>query len=272
MGKQITIDEMKKIELEMMKIVDKVCRENDINYSLIDGSLLGAVRHQGFIPWDDDMDIMMPRPDYEKFKKVMLNNNYDGIKYMDFETQDDCHYGFAKVYNPNTILEERDIYKVKNFGVYIDIFPLDGLPDDPKQILKHMKKVAKLRNIRRYAIHTKLSKMNKVISFLYKICSIPIKIYGYKRINKKANKLMKKYDYNTSNYVTILYSDVSAFRHKYFEKSFFDKTHYSKFEDTEFKILDNYDKYLKDMYGNYMEFPPEDKRESGHFFDKLEWR
>ena len=263
---------MKKIEVELLKKIDKVCRENNINYSLIDGSLLGAVRHQGFIPWDDDMDIMMPRPDYDKFRNIMINNNFDGIKYMDYLTQNDCYYVFGKIYDPNTILQERDTYEVKNFGVYVDIFPVDGLPDNEKDIIKHMKKIERLRNIRRYAIHTKLSKMNKFINILYKVLSIPIKLYGHKRINKKTDKLMRKYNYNTSKYVTSLYSDVSCFKHKYFDKDFFSKTHYSKFEDTEFLIRDNYDKYLKDMYGNYMEFPPEDKRVSGHYFEKLEWR
>ena len=268
----MTIDEMKKVQLELMKRLDKICKDNNLRYSLTDGSLLGAVRHQGFIPWDDDIDIIMPRKDYDKLKDLILNNDYKDVKFMNFSTQKDCHYCIGKVYDPNTILEERDIYRVTNFGVNIDVFPLDGLPSDPKLILKHMKKVERLRNLRRYAIHTKLSKMNKVISFLYKICSIPIKIYGYRRINKKTDKLMRKYDYDSSEYVTSLYSDVSCFKHKYFKKDFFDKMHYSKFEDTEFSILDNYDKYLTDMYGNYMQFPPEDKRISGHYYDKLEWR
>ena len=268
----MTIDEMKKVELEMIKKIDKICRDNDIKYSLIDGSLLGAVRHNGFIPWDDDIDIALSRPNFYKLREVLINNNYDDIIYMDFKTQKDCHYDIGKICDSRTVLEERDIYKVNNYGVFIDVFVIDGLPSNHKMILKHMKKIARFRNLRRYAIHTKLSKMNKFINVLFKILSIPIKIYGYKRINKKIDKLMTKYDYNESEYVSILYSDVSCVKHKYFPKDFFEKIHYTKFEDAELPIIDNYDKYLKDMYGNYMEFPPIEKRCTNHYFVKLDWK
>ena len=272
MGKSIKLEEMKQIEIDIMKKIDKICRENNLKYSLLDGSLIGAVRHNGFIPWDDDIDVMMPRPDFEKLKQILLNNNIENIKYMDCSTQSDCYYVFGKVIDTRTILKEKDVYEVKDFGVYIDIFPIDGLPSDDKKREKLMKKVGKLRNLRRYAIHTNLSKMNKITNILFKIISIPVKIYGYKRINKKAYNLIKSYDYNDSEYVTLIYNDISIFKGKYYTKDFFEKTHYIKFEDTEFSIIDSYDIYLKDLFGNYMQLPPEDKRMSNHSFDKLEWK
>ena len=263
---------MKKVELELIKKIDNICRDNDIKYSLMDGSLLGAVRHKGFIPWDDDIDIMLPRPDFLKLRQILLNNGCENVIYMDFSTQKDCHYYYGKICDSRTILEERDIYKVSNYGVFIDVFIIDGLPSDLKEMKHHMKKIGRLRNLKRYAIHTKLSKMNKLISFLYKVLSIPIKMYGYRRINRKTDKLMTKYDYNESKYVTLLYNDISINKGKYYDKEFFNKTHYTKFEDTELPIIDNYDKYLKDLFGNYMEYPPIEKRCTNHYFDKLEWK
>ena len=271
MGKKITLEEMKKIEVDIMKQIDKICRENNLKYSLMDGSLIGAVRHNGFIPWDDDIDVMMPRPDFEKLKQILLKDETSNIKYMDCSTQKDCYYVFGKVIDKRTILKEKDVYAVKGFGVYVDIFPIDGLPDLENKRKKLMKKVGKLRTLRKYAIHTHLSKENFITNILFKIISIPIKIYGFRRINKKAYKLIQTYDYDKSNYATLIYNDISINKHKYYKKSFFNKTHYVKFEDTEFAILDNYDRYLKDLFGNYMKLPPEDKRISNHSFDILEW-
>ena len=272
MGKAITLEEMKKIEVDIMKKIDKICRENNLKYSLLDGSLIGAVRHNGFIPWDDDIDVMMPRPDFNKLKEILLNNNIENIKYMDCSTQSDCYYVFGKVIDTRTILKEKDVYEVSNFGVYVDIFPIDGLPSDEVKRSKLMKKVGKLRNLRRYAIHTKLSKENFITNLMFKIISLPIKIYGFKRINKKAYNLIQTYDYNNSEYVTLIYNDISIFKNKYYKKDFFDKTHYVKFEDTEFMIIDNYDIYLRDLFNDYMKLPPVEKRVSNHSFDKLEWR
>ena len=116
----MTIDQMKKVELELIKKIDKICRDNDIKYSLMDGSLLGAVRHKGFIPWDDDIDIMLPRPDFLKLRQILLNNGCENVIYMDFSTQKDCHYYYGKICDSRTILEERDIYKVSNYGVFIE--------------------------------------------------------------------------------------------------------------------------------------------------------
>lgn len=272
MGKKITLEEMKTIQVSMMKQIDKICKDNNLTYSLLGGSLLGAVRHQGFIPWDDDIDIMLPRPDYDKLKSILLNDKDSNLKFMDCTTQDDCYYVYGKIIDKRTVLQEKDVYPIKNYGVFIDVFPIDGLPNNDKEKYKLMDKIGRLRTYRKFAIHTNLSKKNKIVNILYKVLSIPIKIYGYKRINKKAYNLLKSNSYEDSKYVIIIYDNIAIQKHKFYEKNFFEKVHYTKFEDTNLLIIDEYDKYLTDLFGDYMQLPPIDKRISNHSFDKLEWK
>ena len=128
---EIGIDKLKQIQLDMLKDIHAFCVEHDIRYSLAFGTLLGAVRHKGYIPWDDDVDIMMPREDYNRFIRSYGNNIY---RIADMSVNPDYGLPFAKVEDVLTVIEE-NVEGGSVFGIYIDVFPVDYIPDN--MILKH---------------------------------------------------------------------------------------------------------------------------------------
>ena len=147
MSKQIDIDDLKQIEFELLCKFHELCEKLNLRYSLGGGTLLGAIRHKGYIPWDDDIDVMMPRPDYNKFIGYCINNQTE-FKLKCYETDKNYVDLSAKIYNPNTILEENDVLEEnEKFGVYIDIFPVDGLGNTYKEAKKAFSSTAFKRNL-----------------------------------------------------------------------------------------------------------------------------
>ena len=128
--KELTIEELKEVELNILKDVAKFCEINKIQYFLCGGTLLGAIRHKGFIPWDDDIDIAMPRADYERFFKL-YNGNNSRYKADSLENNNNWHMSFGRVGDINTVLYEHTLKnKYKKYHAFIDIFPVDGLPNN----------------------------------------------------------------------------------------------------------------------------------------------
>ena len=133
---KLSLEELKKVELDILIWFADICEQEKLNYTLSYGTLLGAVRHKGFIPWDDDIDVAMPRPDYEKFIEY-CNTHETHYKLIDIHNDKGYNYLFAKVYDPNTTIVEKYANRFKaNYGVYIDIFPVDGFGDDLDYALK----------------------------------------------------------------------------------------------------------------------------------------
>lgn len=128
--KEIDITELKRIQVDILKHVDEFCREKGIKYSLYAGTLLGAVRHRGFIPWDDDIDIMMKRSDYERFFKEYSKEDHSNYQAQEFRFDTNYHYPFGKVTDTRTILREEVLDPYENLGVYIDVFPIENLPNN----------------------------------------------------------------------------------------------------------------------------------------------
>ena len=124
------LEELHQIETDILTAIDEICRKENIRYYLAGGTLLGAVRHKGFIPWDDDIDIAMPRDDYERFLKVMRKGAHPYYKILALEYKEDYPYTFAKVVDTRTRLQEEIGKDLPEMGVFIDIFPLDGMGDD----------------------------------------------------------------------------------------------------------------------------------------------
>ena len=140
--KYLSMDEIKSVELEILKYIHNFCIENDIKYFLNYGTLIGAVRHKGFIPWDDDIDICMFRKDYEKF--IDLFSKDDGIyKILSLETDDKYYNNFMKVINSKTKIEDERNYKTYDLGIFVDIFPIDSFDD-----LKLVEKTYKLESFK----------------------------------------------------------------------------------------------------------------------------
>lgn len=142
--REMTLEEVKLLELDALKFIDSVCKENGLIYFAAYGTLLGAIRHKGFIPWDDDIDIYMPRPDFIKFVEVI--NNYEHPYSIRSLNDKDYFHAFAKLSDDRTYLIEKQFKsKSRELGVYVDIFILDGLPDDIKKHRSILKNVIVLQ-------------------------------------------------------------------------------------------------------------------------------
>lgn len=253
--KKLNLQDIKQIELNMLKYVHDFCKKQGIKYFLAYGTLLGAVRHRGFIPWDDDIDICMLRSDYEKFIREFESEQY-GICIPGVAQY---NYPFVKIFDKNTILDETITARKTIFGVYIDIFPLDYFPRDRKVIkkLSHYRNIVDIKNckwknnrgiLKNLAIYT--------AKIFYCLCS-PEKIC--KKIDLIASAVPQGEELSD-----LVWGAKSG---EGLPKELFDEICNMKFEDLTFYGLKEYDAYLTKMYGNYMRLPPEEKRVSNHTFD-----
>ena len=269
----ISNKDLRKAQLLMLKIlkeVHKICEENNIKYFLSDGTLIGAIRHQGFIPWDDDLDIGMLREDYEKFCKIAPQILSENFILQNFQTDKGYGLQFGKVILKNTVWIEQ-VAKNTNrqwSGIYIDIFPYDNITEN-KKMQKLINRLYifiqglilikfKYINISNYESMAK--KLKYVLKKIY-LCTISKKLLIYirdsicKRYLNKSKTLVTKYGGN-------FYKNQNPY-------NFYKDLTLQTFEDTSFYIPKNYDKILKNLYGNYMEIPPiEKQRQHGiEYFD-----
>ena len=257
------IRDIQMISLKILEYVDKICRENNLKYSLVGGTLIGAIRHKGFIPWDDDVDIMMPRPDYEKFLEIMDKTESKKYKALYFSDKyPNYTYPFIKVVDLDTELYEKDFLRNEHMGVFIDIFPADGY--DEKKSRKTIKKVHNLRAMCALSISKgNLKKPNQFLKNTLKFfLSFIAKPLGYKFWLKKIDKQVKKckyedYDLSASYSGSYMYKEI-------FKKSLYDEMIEVPFENKKFYAFKNYDEYLRNIYGDYMTPPPENKRNPHH--------
>ena len=255
MKKITSTDELKKVQIDILLYIDKICKKNKIKYFLAYGALLGSIRHKGFIPWDDDIDITMPRLDYERFIKVMKTNK--GIyRLVCLENcKKDYSYPFAKVCDARTIINEPWRPMKEEIGVYVDIFPLDGLGDTEKNAKENAKK---------------LLKITKQIWFMETVKNQNIKgrilnFIGRKNLNKYFKYIAKKNNYYKSKYVGMLAWPSDHI--EYIEQKYYLEMISGDFEGNSFPIPKYYDAILNNRYGDYMTFPPLDKRKRHHPFE-----
>lgn len=264
---ELEISEIKNIALKGLLWLSHICDVNNINYYLAYGTLLGAVRHQGFVPWDDDIDIWMTRENYNKFVNLNVVDNEWEI--MSCETNEEYYFPWAKLCNKCTVLEPSRFTSGLLYGVSIDIFPLDaslGLS------FEEMKASAmKLRNEykrlqKKFRPFTGGSEgldtlFKRIFKRLY--CCVAEKIYGSP--NKALKQLIEKQNYSSmtnSDYLFCVLAPVAGF----WEKIDFQDTAMLEFEGHYFPAPVGYDNVLRAFYGDYMTLPPVDKRVTHHSF------
>ena len=262
--KRLSADEMKELMLPMMKSIHEFCAANNIRYSLSGGTLIGAVRHKGFIPWDDDIDIMLPRPDYDRFV-ASFNAGSSNSRYrlISCETDKDYFQPYAKVVDTNTILIEHYDKKMKSLGVYIDVFPIDGLPDDEAERKAYWKKMFKRRNFMSCTYEKSLKSEKGIKKFLRKIIFYCSYIFPANFAARRLNTFARNnYNFDDSDYVGCIvfgYGTKEEVPH-----SFYECLVNMDFEDFKFKASAQNDIYLSNIYGDYMKLPPEDQRKTRH--------
>ena len=254
-----TQETLKRLQLSHIEILDEVvriCDNNGLKYYLAEGTLLGAVRHKAHIPWDDDLDIAMPRADFNKFAQLCKTELPNKFLFQFVDTVENHYLLFAKVRNQETVLNE---YNIRNLdvpkGIYIDIFPIDNT--------KKLKSIS--RNIRTKIIK-KLSffvtakvgfEYNS--SFLREISLFLLKPFSVRSINKFRQFLMCVENKEESDYY-INFASYKMCDEEIFKKSDFGEGVYLEFEGKSYRAPKNYDKILKTRYGNYMELPPVEER------------
>lgn len=251
-SEETDLRKLQMVILEIMKVIDNICRENNIEYWIDSGTLLGSVRHGGFIPWDDDCDICMPREDYERFEKIVENNLPDGLFYDNKYTKNRCQLevdiqpSFAKIYYLDHFEGFERASGEKCTGTFVDIFPCDPVNE---KILN--KKLGKVLNRISYFRKTRPKKVRDYVKLFLQRIKIENLWIDYCRKAKKKN-LTDSIAYG----VDTPFMD-NRWRHR--NETVFPLKEY-EFEGYKFYGPNDYDTYLKKYYGDYMEFPPEEER------------
>lgn len=258
-NRRITPKEHQEILINMLTYIDSICRKNNINYSLIGGSLIGAIRHKGFIPWDDDIDIVLDINNYNKLIEILRKNDNKHYTLLEPLLTNGYPLHFTKLIDNRTSLKEKAVIdEVNNYGVFLDIFCYNYAPDNFNTRKRYFKKLLFWRKCL-----VKVDPNYNNPSFIHKFIRISKNIYlsimGNKRILKKMQSLILKYNRKESKYV-ITNNPVYSFEK---EVQFADDIlEYIDvpFEKINVKIFKNYDNILKRTFGNYMELPPKEKQ------------
>lgn len=266
---KLSSDEIKKISIRILEYVDDICRKNNIEYFIGFGTLIGAVRHKGFIPWDDDIDISMKRDDYNKFIQLMLMQNE--YVFLSEETEPMYYFTFGRVSDKKTVLKLHGLQKIYNLGVFIDVFPIDVAPPENEQEA-WLKEYNEKRKRITATIPLKVKYDDFSLLSLKRLFGrMPARIkYGVNSFDKNRADLHKhiiKYNNsNNSNNNKYIISGTPYGLKTVFDKSIFEKTVDMQFENIVVKAPVGWDEYLRQIYGNYMELPPVEKRVSLHHF------
>lgn len=261
--KKVRNDENKRISLDILIDVASFCEKSDIEYYLACGTLLGAVKYKGYIPWDDDIDIMMPRPSYNRFL-----SEYKG-KYKVLSPSFGIFY-YAKVYDDSTIKIEagKDYKKFKPIGIDIDVFPLDGIVNDEKVIHRLMNSSKKLETLLLLSNQPIFYRKNPIKA----INRIIPRIIGSKSIVRLIEKNAQTYKYEDSEYVIRMRNTPNGFTGA-LNKNVYYPAKKKEFEGHLFNVPNDYDMWLKRFYGNnYMSQEPPIEIQKSHHKNECYWK
>lgn len=259
MKEPINLNEQKRIQLEILDDIHMFCLQNGIRYSLAYGTLLGAIRHQGYIPWDDDIDLMMPRTDYEKFLRSYKSEKNE---VLDLRNNDCTIELFSKVSRKGTLMidttEGRGLW-----GINIDIFPMDGVPDDYGrhwQAIVDKRKKSPLLCPFYKAIHH--NKAYWLVKYIMKrlFC---LNFTNYILLKKQINNAASSFSVCDTLFCGCLLTDDPK---DAVPSRLFDRINLIKFEGKEYFSITDFDTYLKTIYGDYMQLPPVEDRVSHHLY------
>ena len=246
-GEKVTAEETRRIQLEMLDEIDAFCRKHNIRYSLAFGTLLGAIRHKGYIPWDDDVDIMMPLPDMLRFKQEFVSDN---LSYHDVETEPYYEFHFSRISHNRTY--SRGGMILKSYGVCIDLYPVAGIAEDAQTFINRL--------------WSTLIKRMKYIKWRKRVVrNLPIKsIPGYKKsITTYRNMALFScpYDQAKNYFHAGNLKEVNIFDYDVFKE-----TCDVEFEGHHYMAVSCWHDYLAHCFGDYMQFPPESERHPYHAF------
>lgn len=249
------------IQLDILKVVSKICTDHNIKYYLIGGTLLGAVRHKGFIPWDDDLDIAMMRSDYNKFIEVCKKELPHDLFLQNSETEKNFWLFITKIRKNNTRFDDNITIKTKNHpGIYIDIFPLDNVPEKDSIIQKlQYNGIRLLTSVMLYK-----NGYREYNSNIVKRVSAILSILPYTVIVKFSSLLTNIYNKKETGFVTSFMSNYGYKKQKMNKIKVYGNGKKLLFEDEEFFVPYDYEAYLTQIFNDYMQLPPVEERGIRH--------
>lgn len=261
MKRKIELEEMKRIQLEILDDVDRFCRAQGLRYSLCGGTLLGAVRHKGYIPWDDDIDIMMPRDDYEQFIRSYKSDKNIVIDLREVPTTVEL---CVKVSRKGTLMTDKLLGR-SLWGINIDIFPIDGIPSDYQGLLDE---ILQLRNrLGQICPFYNVVHAHRILWFI-KYCIKRI-IYFYPgsflSLKERINRLASQYNLDAMPLGAAVFGSYGK-REVIPSDTFMHFTDIC-FEGKNYMAIQDYHTYLHALYGEYMKLPPEKDRVSHHLYE-----
>ena len=258
MKKQLSLDEIKQVELQILIEFRRICDALGLRYYLSGGTLLGAIRHKGFIPWDDDIDLAMPRSDFNKLIEFSRSYQNDTYKFL-FFSQSGTLLPYAKFVNVKTHIDAKYAEDEMQQHLWLDIMPMDGLPEDLNEVARIYKKAEYYRKIIGLC-NAKLGEGKSAVKKLAKYVLKPLAlIYGKDRAINHLNNLAMKYDYDSSKYVGAITWGLYGVSERML-KAEVDQTTEITFENNKFSTFSCWDSYLKGLYKDYMKLPAVEKR------------
>jgi lipopolysaccharide cholinephosphotransferase len=266
--KEVTFEESREIQLDILLYFDDFCKQNGLNYSLGEGTLIGAVRHKGFIPWDDDIDVLMPRKDYDKFLRL-YNGKY---RLNSLKTEKNWWLCFLRLSDERTIAEWNDpSWNKPHHGLWISVFPIDNYPDESKDWQNTNRKInfwywMFLKKESKYHYDSTVSLFKNIKRLAWRTLSFCV---SYNMIGRKIQMLLTQFNSKPTKNKGLL---ICVWHEPWVcsADAFADYVEL-EFEGHKFPAFKGYDAYLRCQYGDYMQLPPVEERVPKHTF-KVYWK
>lgn len=255
------------LEIKIALEIKRVCEKHQIKYFLAFGSLLGAIRHQGFIPWDDDLDIGMLRDDYERFIRVFNKETDSKIFFMENWDTEPCYgHSFTKIKLNNTVFEEYSISKTNTHkGIFVDVFPFDSLVDNPQEIRQFEKRIRFFRMLYKFKLGYRPTNPSDKSQLLFS------KLFWFVGLFVKRSWIKKclfsqetKYNGLQPTPPNVVLASGARRCKDYFDRNYLNDTIEVTFDGVQFAVPKEYHKVLTRMYGDYMQLPPVEQRTFRH--------
>lgn len=273
--RQMTLDEVHQVLYDILVDIHEFCVENDIKYSLGGGTLLGAIRHNGFIPWDDDIDVQFSRPEYERFIHSYRSKKGYQLFSCELPGCEDVGIAFARVCEMERTYVETGLvpWRSRPTGLWVDLLPIDGAPGDERTARKKIEKMTllwKITKLARARYHTPFYRakgLDTKIKLVVK--KIMARLIPSNFIVRYSN-LCQEYPFETSPYLANYTTMQNGFR-EWQPRESMDRFVLHQFEGGQFYIMEDYKTSLSHLYDDFMQLPPEDKRKS-HIANRYYWK